>query len=216
MDISFWLQRWQQGQIGFHQSEASPYLVQYWQEFIQEPIPVLVPLCGKSLDMLWLRQQGHTIIGVEAVGQAVSEFFSENHLEVNRKSIADFEVWSNEGIEIFQGDFFHFTKENIGTDVCVYDRAAMIALPENMRSSYVSHVSQLLPSKSKMFLVTMVYPQDKMDGPPFSVSEEVVSNLYGKEYEILDKKQFDILQEHSFKERGIDYLYEEIYFLERR
>lgn len=217
MDKNFWLERWQQGQIGFHQNQVSPYLLQYWNQLsIPQGRQVFAPLCGKSLDLIWLHQQSYQVLGVEISHKAIEDFFQENQLNPKQTSQAPFQSWKYETINLLQGDFFDISPKHLHDGVCVYDRAALVALPKEMRQAYVKHISRLLTKGSKVFLVTMVYPQDKMDGPPFSVTGGEVMELYGADFRLIEKYQHNILDGHRFKERGIEYLYEEVYLLEKK
>ena len=83
MDEQFWQARWAENQIGFHQRETNPYLERYWSQ-LQLPAgcQVLVPLCGKTLDMLWLAAQGHRVLGVELAERAVEDFFALTSADV--------------------------------------------------------------------------------------------------------------------------------------
>ncbi|MDE2387962.1 MAG: thiopurine S-methyltransferase, partial [Betaproteobacteria bacterium] len=81
MQKEYWQERWNRNDTGFHQTEINPYLREFWQRLQLSPAStVLVPLCGKSLDMLWLRQQGHAVLGVELSTIAAQAFFTENKL----------------------------------------------------------------------------------------------------------------------------------------
>ena len=81
MGKDYWLERWEQEETGFHQSDTNPYLCQYWKElYLDQDDTVFVPLCGKSQDMLWLSAQNHKVLGVELSAIAVEGFFKENKL----------------------------------------------------------------------------------------------------------------------------------------
>lgn len=172
MDAEFWHERWQDGRIGFHQDVYNAQLVDHWQHLgLAIGSTVFVPLAGKSRDMVWLADQGHKVLGVELNGEAVEAFLAEND-----------PVSPN--IDLRCGDFFALTPEDLASVNAVYDRASLIALPPEMRARYAQHMIACLPPKAQIFLVTLEYPQPEMDGPPFSVSEAEVRQLYGDPYEI--------------------------------
>lgn len=185
MKHEFWLERWEQNQIGFHQTEINRYLTGHWAELGLPPgAPVFVPLCGKSLDMLWLREQGYPVLGVELSGKAVSAFFEENDIAAEVSQGERFRIYQAEGLQLLVGDFFALTPEDLGGVRAVYDRASLIALPPALRSDYARHMATLLPAGSHILLVTMEYAEGTLEGPPFSVSEEEVNYLFGRNFAI--------------------------------
>ena len=215
MEPEFWKQRWQENQIGFHQSEINAHLIEHWKKLsIPAGSNVFVPLCGKSLDIIWLRDQGYSVTGVEISPLAVEAFFLENNLVAEKHTTDDFTLYQSEGINIYCGDYLKLSPRHLGSIRVVFDRASLIALPPNMRQDYVKHHVQLIDANIPVLLVTLEYPQHQMDGPPFSVSEEEVINLYAGRYEI--KKLVDkdaLVNEPRFAERGLTALHEKVYLL---
>lgn len=212
MKHEFWLERWEQDQIGFHQSEINRYLTDHWAELgLASDARVFVPLCGKSLDMLWLRQQGHAVLGNELSIKAVKAFFSENHLQATIIEAPRFTRYAAEGLEILAGDFFALTPSDLGEVRAVFDRAALIALPPAMRQEYARHMSSLLAPGALVLLVTMEYPPGALEGPPFSVPDEEVHALFGGNFTVVLKACW----EGAEGPRGID-VTERVYALTRR
>ncbi len=209
------MERWIRGEIGFHQNEVNPYLIQYWQKLnIARDDTVFVPLCGKSLDMIWLRKQGHTIFGVELSDIAIQAFFKENGFEPQYTSNQMFARYESDGICIMCGDFFDMSKEDLKSIRAVYDRASLIALPPEMRERYARHLVGLLPPATKILLVTVEYPQTQMQGPPFSVTTDEVSSLYSEHAEVRLLTKLDVLANNPrFQERGLSSLQESIFML---
>lgn len=218
MKKDFWLERWERNEIGFHQSMVNSYLRQYWQELrLARDSEVLVPLCGKSLDMRWLRQQGHRVLGVELSPIAVQAFFAENSLTPQRISSGKFERYEADGICILCGDLFNLSRDDLAKVGAVYDRASLIALPPEMRARYARHLASILPPATRILLVTLDYPQHEMPGPPFAVSAREVEALYHEAAEICQLAQMDVLaQNPRFRERGLSQLQEGIYLLTLR
>ena len=218
MEKEFWLERWRQEQIGFHQAEINRYLTTYWH-IVKQAFPdskVFVPLCGKSKDMLWLRDQGHEVLGIEFSEMAVDDFFSENKLPLTESSHERFTRKTTTDIDLYCGDFFHLTEQELSQCHLVYDRASLIALPKNMRPEYAKHMAKILPDAVRLLLVTMDYPQDEMDGPPFSVPEQEVYELYGQAFEIEKLETYDVYHESPrFRDRGLTSLLEKVYLLQR-
>lgn len=214
MQPEFWLERWQQNQIGFHQGRVNPYLQQYWPQLDIAPgNRVFVPLCGKSGDMLWLRAQGYDVVGVELSELALRAFFEENQLTVEVRSEDGFQVFDSDGIRLYCGDFFHLTRDHLAGVGAVFDRAALIALPPEIRPEYVAHLHGLLSPGAQTLLVAFEYPQSQMQGPPFSVEEAEVRVLY-RDASIRLLQTADILaQEPRFRDRGVTRLQEKVYAL---
>lgn len=218
MDSVFWLERWQQGQIGFHQDEYNPYLIESWGQLaISAPSSVFVPLSGKSLDMLWLRSQGYQVIGVEVAEQACQAFFIENKLCFEHSQAQGFSIYQGDGITLYCGDFFHLTADMLEGVSAVYDRAAMVAMPGELRLKYIQHLRSIIPKQAAIFLVTMEYDQQEMDGPPFAVPAQEVSSSYDDAYHVTALLTQNVLDANQrFRERGVSELYETVYTIEPR
>lgn len=172
--MSIWHQRWNEGRIGFHRLEANATLTDYWSKLrVSSSSSVLVPLCGKSLDMHWLSQQGHSVIGVEMVQKAITEFFKDwkkQPVTVANKS-------SYEKIALYHADFFSVQPDEVPI-ASWYDRAAMVALPSSLRAAYVEQILHLTSADARGLLVTFDYPQKEMHGPPFALPDSEVETLF--------------------------------------
>ena len=211
MEHAFWLERWEQNQIGFHQGEINHCLVRYWPSLgLKTGGRVLVPLCGKSRDMFWLLEQGFAVTGVEISSLAVEAFFAENRLTPVISREPRCVRWKTATLEILCGDFFELERGDIGICQGVYDRAALIALPPAMRARYVNHLSNLLEQQVRGLLLTMDYNQSEMEGPPFSVSDEEVLRLFADTCTVQQLSRTDILHSQPrFLERGLTRLSEQ-------
>jgi len=196
---------------------VNPHVLAFWSRLDPPPgCRVFVPLCGKSRDMIWLAAQGHRVLGVELSPIAVRDFFSEHELSPATERIGDFERWSAGEIVLLCGDFFHLTADQLSEIGAIYDRAALIALPPEMRVRYASHLQRVLPALPTL-LVTMEYPQAEMAGPPFSVEETEVRSLFGARHQIERLLDEDTLAaEPRFRERGLTRLREKVFALRRR
>lgn len=218
MKKEFWLERWERGEIGFHQDEINPYLRQYWPELSNSHVgEVFVPLCGKSLDMMWLRRHGCKVFGVELSSIAVQDFFRENGQSPTHAISGKFEICEADGIRILCGDFFDLNKEDMAQVSAVYDRASLVALPPDMRERYARHLVDILRPATQILLVTFDYPQAEMQGPPFAVSVKDVETLYGKYADIRLLAQKDTLPENPrFVQRGVTRMEESLFLLTLR
>jgi len=217
MQPEFWLERWRQQQIGFHRDSINPHIERHWPGVGAAPgCRVFVPLCGKSLDMLWLAGQGHRVVGIEISPIAVEAFFAENGLDCEIDTTGCMPRWRSGEIEIFCGDFFDLLPDDLGEIGAVYDRAALIALPPAMRPDYVRHLTRLVPPGAAGLLITLEYPEGDMEGPPFSVPEQEVAGLFSPGWETTRLAREDVLGENPrFRERGLDRLDEVVWRLRR-
>ena len=213
MERDFWLERWGREEIGFHQDEVNPHLRAYWPALNLAPgSMVFVPLCGKTKDMLWLREQGHRVLGVELSAIAVQAFFGDNGYAPEHTSNGAFSCSEANGIRILCGDFFDLNKSDLVQVSAVYDRAAMIALPSEMRLRYARHLAAILPAATQLLLVTVEYPQTEMQGPPFSVSSSEVDTLFGSTADVHLLAQRDALEQNPhLQQRGLSRLQENVY-----
>lgn len=217
MESEFWHQRWKGNLIGFHQHEINIHLKAFWDKLPVKPGDrVLVPLCGKSRDMLWLAEQ-HPVTGVELSPVAVEDFFRENDLDPDRYRQGAFPVCESGNLKLLCGDFFDLQPEQLGQVCAVYDRASLIALPADMRRAFVAKLTSLLSRPVSMLLVTLEYEQQQMGGPPFSVEEGEVREMFEANWSVQLLHEEDVLAtESKFRERGLSHLSEKIYLLERR
>lgn len=185
MDKEYWHRKWQSKDIGFNQMQPNKLMQRYFSSL--KPTSgcrVFVPLCGQSIDMLWLAGQGYQVIGVELSQVACGAFFKENKIQVNITEINGFTLYRSGKISIFSGDFFKLNQAMLDKIDVVYDRAALIALPRDARKSYSEHLIELIDPATAMFLITTVYNQNEMQGPPFSVDENEVKALYSAHFNI--------------------------------
>lgn len=215
MKKEYWLDRWEREETGFHQDTVNPYLLKYWRTLpLADGSEVFVPLCGKSRDMLWLHEQGHTVLGVELSPLAIQAFFKEAELKPRHLVNEKFGQFAADDIIILHGDFFDLSKNELMNVRAVYDRASMVALPPNMRKRYVHHMLYILPPATQILLVSFDYPASEMSGPPFAVSPDEVKSLYYKKAEIRLLAQIDVLQQNPrFQQRGLSRLEESIFLL---
>ncbi len=218
MQTEFWLDRWQKNEIGFHQPDGNSYLHRYWSDLaVPTKAQVFVPLCGKSRDLLWLRAQGHAVLGSELATTAVHDFFAEATLAPTVSPHASGERWQADGIEIISGDFFALSPADLNETQAVFDRAALVALPPSMRARYTVKMAELVKPNTQMLVVTMEYDQAQMAGPPFAVHEEEVRALYSPSFKIELLTRNNVLSENSrFRDRGLTDLHEAVYRLRKQ
>jgi len=218
MHHEFWHERWRTRQIGFHQSSPHPFLERWWSTIgAPRGARVYVPLCGKSLDMVWLAVHGHTVVGSELSPVAVQEFFGEQGAAPGVEQRGPFKRHAANAFEIFEGDAFELTPELLGPVGAAYDRAGLVSLPPALRPAYVRSFAHLLPPGIPALLVAFEYPQQLRDGPPFSIEPEEAAELFGGDFEVRELERINIIAESpKFAERGVKALYEVAYRLVRR
>jgi thiopurine S-methyltransferase len=183
MDADFWHEKWRKQEIAFHERQANPLLVKHFDELSLSPgSRVFVPLCGKTLDISWLRERGHRVAGAELSRTAVEQLFEQ--LELTPRIVAGtVDRYSADNVDIFVGDIFHLTSAMLGPIDAVYDRAALVAFPHGMRHRYTAHL-KAITGVSPQLLITYEYDQQQMAGPPFSVPSDEVQQLYGNSHRV--------------------------------
>lgn len=199
MDKNYWIGRWKRGETGWHQSEVEPRMIDYFS--ILPSTRVFVPLCGKSLDLKWLLTHGHEVVGVELSEQASREFFQENSIPFQEDKVGPFNRFRGDRITIFNGDYFDLEPGYLGSFNSVYDRAALIALPAEIRGRYTQKMLQLIgetrQSAAFRFLQIVLErtPHD-LTGPPFSVPGSEIEKLYGSYFaiECLSREKVEMSQ----------------------
>lgn len=184
MQKEFWLERWELNQIPFHQLKANPRLTQNFAALgLAAGARVFVPLCGKSLDVHWLLGHGYQVVGAELSRIAVEQLFRELGCEPSVTDAGALTRFEAPGIVVYQGSIFELTEALLGPVDAVYDRAALVALPEPMRSQYAPLVMALTHHEPQL-LVCFEYDEKCMDGPPFSIREPEVRRRFEGSYEV--------------------------------
>lgn len=221
MQNKYWQQKWQNGDIRFHQNQVHPALVRYFGAM--KDSRVFVPLCGKTLDMIWLLEQGHQVIGAELSEIACRSFFEENQLDYSEQKLKtetgySFKIFSSGQVTLWCGDFFELPKRILQGVNVIYDRAALIALPKEIRLRYASHIcefAQFCSQDLNYLLISLEYDQNQADSPPFSVDSGEIHLLFGQTFQVKseDTLSSNALADHP-KFLGIQAL-EKAYVMEK-
>lgn len=184
MEASFWHERWELDQIGFHVNETNPLLINNIGKLgLDKGARLFLPLCGKTLDIAYLLEQGYKIVGVELSEIAIEELFKQLDLSPNISIVGDHKLFSATDIEIYVGDFFALTSDILGEIDAIYDRASLIALPLDMRKAYTKHLAKVTHNTQQL-MVCIEYDQTVIQGPPFSISPAEVNQHYENIYDI--------------------------------
>ena len=218
MDKNFWHRRWQKNEIGFHMTDPHHFLQQFFTLLqTQRTDSVFVPLCGKSPDLVWLREEGLKVVGIELSRTAIEAFFDENDLHGQWTDEIVIPFYAAEGYKLYCGDFFDLTATELSGTSAYYDRGALVALPPEMRVRYAAHLSSLLSSGSRVLLISYSYNQSETKGPPFSVPQRELEALFSESFRIEILSEEDVLWSHQgLAERGVTQLMEYAVLLIRK
>lgn len=196
MQHDFWHNRWQNQQIGFHLPEANPLLVKHFSVLNLTPSTpqksntltsksprIFLPLCGKTLDIAWLLAQGYRVVGAELSQIAIDALFAELGVTPNITQAGDLTLYQAQNLDVFVGDIFKLDATLLGNIDAVYDRAALVALPADMRKAYAAHILSI-SQRTPQLLVCFEYDQTQHDGPPFCVPADEVQQHYGNSHNL--------------------------------
>ncbi|WP_343561431.1 thiopurine S-methyltransferase [Kiloniella sp. b19] len=185
MDAEFWHQRWEDNNIAFHMETINRHLQKQIASITPAKSHIFVPLCGKTRDIGWLLSQGYRVTGAELSGLAIEQLFRDLALTPEITEQAELVRYSSGDLTVFCGDIFALTKEQLGRVDAVYDRAALVALPAELRRNYSEHLMALTDTAPQL-MICYHYDQTEMPGPPFAVPNEEVLAHYEKHY-LLDQ-----------------------------
>lgn len=192
MDAGFWHKKWEEGDIAFHESAYHPMLVRFFPELsLGDGARVFVPLCGKTRDIEWLLRTDYHVVGAELSELAVTQLFEELGIEAEITETETGKRFSGTNIDIYVGDIFDLTTDQIGQIEAIYDRAAYVALPEVTRKRYAEFLCSATGAAPQL-LITFLYDQAVMAGPPFSIPDAEVERLYGDDYQLAEVSSLDV------------------------
>lgn len=222
--LEHWKDRWSTGKTSWHKTTVHPSLQQYLDEKLLEGFPmggvrILVPLCGKTVDMEHMARKRKVaeVVGVDGVRSAVEAFAKEHpDLDVqptNSVRNGEFETWKGQSVALLTGDFFNLdVKTAGGTFDAAWDRGALVAIQPSLREQYVAKLGELLSKKNgRILLSTLVRPSGNLQaGPPFSVDEAEVRRLFEKQPWV---DSVELLDVHSALSQEVWYKSIVAYFL---
>lgn len=224
MDFDFWHERWAEKRIGFHRSDVNPNLLAHGPQWLGVPgweqteqvsgRVILVPLCGKAVELRWLAEHGARVIGVEFVPQAAESFFDEQKLTYQKQSTAWGTVLRSDtpgvAIEIWVADFLRLSPAALGPVDAIYDRAALVAVAPSLRGAYAKQLAELSSRGTQLLLIA--FDHDLDTGPPFAVPAEEVKALLGENFAptLIDDQDL-LAAEPQFRERGANRWREQVW-----
>jgi thiopurine S-methyltransferase len=184
MEASFWEQKWSENDIGFHESQVNPLLVEHFSQLdLVKGQRVFLPLCGKTLDIGWLLSKGFKVVGAELSELAIQQLFAQLEIKPKIIYLQYCRHYSANNIDIFVGDIFNLSSELLGPIDAIYDRAALVALPLALRERYSAHLISLSRTAPQL-LICYEYDQNLMAGPPFSISDAEIMQHYSQSYAV--------------------------------
>lgn len=184
MQADFWHKKWQDNKIGFHESAPNSLLTANFAKLnLAKASRIFLPLCGKTLDIAWLLSNEYQVVGAELSPMAIEQLFDQLKLEPHITTIGKLQHYSATNIDIFVGDIFDLTNKMVGTIDAIYDRAALVALPETTRRHYTQHMIEI-SNNAPQLLICYEYDQSLRQGPPFSVSGKEIKSHYAQNYDI--------------------------------
>lgn len=215
MKADYWTNRWKTGDTKFDEASPHRFLAKYFSKLgLKQNDSVFVQLCGKSVDMQWLHEQGREVIGVELSDIAIKQFFESEELTPTITAQGKHNCYRADGYTIYQGDFFELPPSILQSVKAVYDRAALIALPLEMRQRYADFLNKSLSSGAQMLLITMDLDQGKKSGPPFVVTPDEVNHLFGRHFniELLESENLQSIRP-DWRAVGVEEVIEKAYLL---
>lgn len=181
---NLWLEKWEKREIGFNQNRVNAFLIKYFKKLnLEKNANILVPLCGKSIDIAWFLSEGFSVTGIELSEIAVEELFLELGITPSISNLGEVKLYSSEQLNLFVGDIFKVTSKMIGEIDAIYDRAAIVALTKELRIKYAEHLRSI-SNNAPQLLLCFEYNQLLMNRTPYSVDELEVKMHYAQHYEI--------------------------------
>jgi len=181
---NLWLERWKNREIGFNQDEVNAFLVKYFERLnLKADSKVLVPLCGKTIDISWLLSQGYDVTGIELSETAIVELFEELNVQPEIRTMGELILYSSKNLKVFVGDIFKVTSAMLGKIDAIYDRASLVALTKDLRVEYTAHLRDIT-NNAPQLLLCFEYEQSLMNRTPYSVEESEVKKHYAEYYDV--------------------------------
>ncbi|XP_043995493.1 probable thiopurine S-methyltransferase [Gambusia affinis] len=219
MELSEWSQRWQENKIGFHQPEVHSMLQTNYEAVVngRSAVRWFFPLCGKAVDMKWLADLGHSVVGVEISEMAIRQFFQENKMTFSEEdvpAVPGAKVFQNSdrSVSLYQCDLFSFSSAVAGRFGAIWDRGSLVAINPRDRDRYAALIVSLMAPDCRYLLDTLLYNPELYKGPPFFVPDEQVQSLFGGRCDVELLQSVDALTDRQ-RAWGLDALTENVHLL---
>ena len=206
MELSYWESRWRKDKIGFHMPDGFPGLRKQWAGLeLPENPRVLVPLCGKTEDMIYMEAKGAEVVGVEISEKAILDFFSDHRRQYEISNYAEFKIYSSQHIKLWQGDFLKYPEQKSEFNL-IYDKAALVALPPGKRPSYADKLANLAGPKYKILLHHFIYPSRRCQGRHLVSAGKEIDSYFSDRFSshLLEENEIPAGKFIPFQRRGIE------------
>lgn len=197
--VKYWQQRYDTGDTYWMHTEAAAMLVKYYSRLNPEgqARKMLIPLCGKTLDLEWLSNQGvPLVVGVDCLLSVLKEVCARSNRTWTTKSVSgeggsDFTLLerSDGKMKLFSGDILQFSPEVEGTFDAMWERGSLIILPPKDVKKYVKLLKRLLIPGGRILLESIEFDKDAIDPsttdfmpfPPFPYFLKDIKSLFEAE-----------------------------------
>ncbi|XP_071771481.1 putative thiopurine S-methyltransferase isoform X2 [Centroberyx gerrardi] len=217
-----WEERWRDDRIGFHQPQVHKMLESNIDKVLagRTGVRFFFPLCGKAVDMKWLADMGHSVVGVEFAEKAIRQFFEDSNMTYSEQpvpAIPGAKVYkSSEGnISLYQCDLYNFSSSIEGQFGAIWDRGSLVAINPGDREKYASLIMSLMAKDCRYLLDTLLYNPELYEGPPFFVPDDQVHSLFGSSCDIELLQSVDTLTERQ-RAWGLDSFTENVHLITPR
>ena len=140
---------------------------------------VVVPNCGRSVDMIYLAQHAARVTGTGCTPMQIEQFQEENCLYMEFDGAA----WRFDSLSLSPVPLCNLPDAQLGTVDIVYDRSAMISTAPDMRGDYLSRIDRLTRPGGRIYLMTVEFSTQRSEGP-YSISAAEVETLFGDRYTV--------------------------------
>ncbi|XP_019729224.1 probable thiopurine S-methyltransferase [Hippocampus comes] len=219
VDLKEWEQRWEENRIGFHNPRVHKMLESHIDKVLagRTGVRFFFPLCGKAVDMKWLADMGHSVVGVEIAEKAIQQFFMENNLTYSEEPVPAMpgvKVFRNseKNISVYNCDLYNVSSSVVGQFGAIWDRGSLVAINPRDREKYASLIMSLMAQDCKYLLSTLMYNPELYKGPPFVVPGEQIPGLFGKQCNVELLLSQNVIEDRHLA-WGIDYLIEQLYLI---
>lgn len=218
MSKNTWEDCWSVGKTFFHRSAYHPMLVEHIEKLIngRSNLVIFIPLCGKSLDIKYLYDLGHTVVGVEGAKSPIEEFFGEHNLEFTKSDCPSVNgsVYKNgdNRIRIYHGDMFDFNGKDEVKFSGVWDRGSFGAINKTDRPKYVELLTSMVTEDCQYLLNTYDYNPEQFSGPPHCFTDEEMLGYWGHKWNIT-RIHYEDVNNDSKREKGVEYFNEQVHHL---
>ncbi|XP_013388873.1 probable thiopurine S-methyltransferase [Lingula anatina] len=185
-----WIGAWERNSTRWHMPNVNCFLEEFLDVLLagKKAAKILVPLCGKTIDMKWLADLGHTVIGVDGAEKAATEFFTEQNIAYKVEPCDAIQgtlcCSMDNKIRIYVGDFFKFNQDFEGQFDAIWDRASLVAIDESDRLQYVNILNSVLKPGCHCLIEAMDFIPSEKSGSPHAIPLECVRELFGNDYNV--------------------------------